>query len=222
MCQLAGGAGICYVAVAGDGAGVPAVERGGVGVCGAGRDDNKLLVGGRSGAEPGELFWMWKSMGSQADSASGEFSTEPIWAVRRAWERVGIGTGLLEQELRRRAKRRAGVGARGLWSSGLARRFLGPQPLEGQPLGSSSLKSRRPSGRRRRIPYCPFAPLVFASLPLYLWGPGALPLDKIPQSKLRRMLAVMDVPPSTYCPRPASARAFKKACVLLALAPVSA
>ena len=55
--ELGGCAGVCAVAVAGDGGGVPAAQRGGVGVCGAGGDaDGAILGGERVGAVP---VWEW-------------------------------------------------------------------------------------------------------------------------------------------------------------------
>ena len=64
----------------------------------------------------------------------GRYAGEPIWAIRRSGERVGVDPRLLERELRGCAEGRAGVGGRGVWSSGPARRFLVLQRA-GPPLG---------------------------------------------------------------------------------------
>ena len=65
-------------------------------------------------------------LGQTADG--GIVRSQRMGPARHAWERVGVGAGLLERELSRSAGGRLGVGERGLFPARFARRLLGQQP----------------------------------------------------------------------------------------------
>ena len=82
------------VALGGDGRGVPAAERVGVGVRGAGGDDDALHLGRRHRAQPGQLRRRLSRPFERA-GADGVLRSERVGPARCARQREGVGGGLL-------------------------------------------------------------------------------------------------------------------------------
>ena len=157
-----------YVGMAerGDGGGVPAAERVGMGVCGAVGNDDAAALGKRrrrrvrvrqrrrpdGAASIRRLDGGGLHRRGGVDVAGGSVRGERVRVVRHAGERVGAGGGLLARRLRRRPSRRLGVDAgRGLRSTRVARRCVERQSAE-PPLGESPQERCRESERQHRVP----------------------------------------------------------------------
>ncbi len=139
----------------------------------AGGDDDGVLVGERHRPGPGELQWMREPVGQPSDGAGGFVHGEPVRAVRRARERIRVGGGLLEPQLRGSTDGRERMDVGGLRPAGAARRLLaqpprGPPlrlPPQGHPTGSgTSMPASGLPGRSRLESLRPYlrSPLVGA------------------------------------------------------------
>ena len=120
--------------------------RGRVGVRLPGWHHDAILVGRRDHARKCELWAQrWQ------DQRGRELSREPLWALRHAWQRLGMGGGFLAQILRRRAGRWFCPDCRIRCRAGASRALLGPRPGE-PPLGWPRREPRRRPTQRPRLP----------------------------------------------------------------------
>ena len=163
------------MAVAQDRQDLPAADGGGVGVRGAGGHDDAVLGGARR-SRPSQANYDGNDTyggGPRANTGrrrcrSARFAANAFGPLRHARQRLGVGAGLLERQLQRRAIGRLGLDNWRLQSPGPARRFLG-QRSEDPPLGLPRRGHHRRPGQRLRLP-CREDALAPESLPLYLLG----------------------------------------------------
>ena len=128
QCVVGRRQGVCGVAVAQDGQDLPAAERGGVGVCGAGRHDDARIRGAtRSDAIEANCHGCGSQWDRQQTGAGRLIPSQRIWPARHARQRVGMGGGLLARLLSGCADGRLGLDdiVHGKWSPCPSRRFLG-------------------------------------------------------------------------------------------------
>ena len=97
--KLEGHSGLRGLVVDKDRETLSAAERVGVGVRGARGYHDPIPLGRRPGTEPSELQTLRRSIGRFENPAGGFVSFESIRIVRRARQRMGVGRGLLAQEL---------------------------------------------------------------------------------------------------------------------------